>query len=73
MSAINSEVYSIYKTNLCVFLNSGKTFSFKNVVNLVSNESMLAFNYTAVSDRQIKKASFAHSNIAGFSTYMEEV
>ena len=55
--------------NLCIFMPTGKTFSFKNVTFVHNNESYLVFEYKAMSDGETKEASFIKSNIAGYSTY----
>jgi len=44
--------------NLCIFLPTGKTFSFKDVDIINNNETMLVFNYTAMSDDKRKLGSF---------------
>jgi hypothetical protein len=57
--------------NLVVFLPTGKTFSFKYVRNFISNESVITFDYIAMSDGKHKSARFYVNNIAGFGdTYL---
>ena len=41
--------------NICIFTKEGKTFSFKNVTDLVSNETLVTFSYKSVSDDIIKR------------------
>lgn len=36
--------------SLCVFMSSGRTFTFKDVVIIYDNEHMLSFRYSAMSD-----------------------
>lgn len=55
--------------NLCIFLTSGKTFSFKGISIVTDNESVLVFNYTAMSDLRSKTATFLKRNMAGYSTH----
>ena len=55
--------------NICMFLVSGKTFSFKNVVIEYDNESVIQFTYKAMSDGKVKKATFYKQNVAGMSTF----
>lgn len=60
--------------NICIFLPSGKTFSFHDCTITVDNESFLQFWYAAMSDGQQKEAHFPKTNIAGWSiTYYEEM
>lgn len=55
--------------NICIFLPSGKTFTFKDVVGFVACETMLKFQYVAMSDGKQKGAVFQMTNIAGWSTH----
>lgn len=52
---------------LCIFLTSGKTFTFKNVHITQDNESVLVFVYTAMSDSKLKEGTFFKANMAGMS------
>ena len=56
--------------SICIFLNSGRTFTFRNIVILCDNESMLSFSYVAMSDGGSKRAMFPKRGIAGW-TVME--
>lgn len=57
------------KTNrhsiLCIFLNSGHTFTFRNVEVATDNETVVVFRYTAMSDNKSKTATFYKQNVAG--------
>jgi len=55
-----------FKT-LCIFTPCGKTFTFKAGRVICDNESILQFEYAAMSDGYIKVATFPKSNIAGWS------
>jgi uncharacterized protein YbaA (DUF1428 family) len=59
------------KTNLCVFLPSGRTYSFKNVIIVTDNETVIVFSYAAMSDGKTKRATFYKNMVAGISTYMD--
>jgi hypothetical protein len=52
---------------LCIFLMSGKTFTFKWADIITNNESTLVFNYQAMSDQKLKTATFNKNQIAGYS------
>lgn len=52
---------------LCIFMPTGKTFTFKDVELICDNESMLQFNYSAMSDGKTKTASFPKATICGWS------
>lgn len=54
-------------TILCIFCESGRTFTFKNVNILHDNETGLTFDYIAMSDGQVKQATFLKSRIVGWS------
>ena len=53
--------------SLCVFLPTGKTFTFKEVSMIQDNQSVIMFTYRAVSDSRVKEGSFYKDNIAGVS------
>lgn len=55
--------------NLCIFLPTGRTFSFKNVTLLSDNENMIIFSYIAMSDGVEKIATFYKTHIVGISRY----
>ena len=54
--------------NICVFLPSGKTFSFRDIVIETNNEGVLVFTYDAMSDGKRKTFTAQKSAIVGWST-----
>ena len=52
-------------TNICIFLESGRTFTFKDVSEITDNESTLAFSYYAMSDGLRKRVTFSKFRIVG--------
>uniref|UniRef100_A0A6M3ISF2 Uncharacterized protein n=1 Tax=viral metagenome TaxID=1070528 RepID=A0A6M3ISF2_9ZZZZ len=52
---------------LCIFTHYGKTYTFKDVTISCDNETILQFNYSAMSDGKLKTATFPKSNICGWS------
>lgn len=51
-----------------VFLVSGKTFTFKRVIDLVENETGLTFTYASMKDGSAKEAHFPWGHgIVGYS------
>lgn len=50
---------------LCVFLNSGHTFTFRDVTITSDNEKAIRFKYAAMSDGKSKEATFYKQNVAG--------
>lgn len=57
--------------NICLFLQSGRTYSFKNVVITCNNESFLGFTYRAMSDGVAKQMTVQKRAIVGWSTHEE--
>jgi len=55
--------------NICIFMPTGRTFSFKNVTILSDNETAITFEYTAMSDSLGKTATFYKSHVAGVSHF----
>lgn len=53
--------------SICIFTDSGNTFTFKDVEMLCDNESVIQFGYKAMSDELKKIATFPKSNICGWS------
>ena len=53
--------------SICFFLNSGRTFTFREVVVTCDNETVLGFRYKAMSDSEYKEATFQKSQFVGFS------
>lgn len=54
--------------SVCLFLPSGRTFTFRNVCIECDNETSLVLRYTAMSDGQKKVAVIQKSQIVGWST-----
>ena len=52
---------------ICIFTQSGRTYTFKNVEMLCENETVIQFSYKAMSDGKEKIATFPKSNICGWS------
>jgi len=59
------------KENICIFLVSGRTYSFKGVYDVVDNENCISFSYRAMSDGKVKSGVFYKYNgaIAGVSRF----
>ena len=56
-----------------IFLTSGHTFTFRNVRNIVDNETTVSFEYVAMSDGNVKKVVFyKYAGMVGHSGYMVE-
>jgi len=55
------------KESLCIFLPTGRTYTFRNVEILIDNETALVFQYTAMSDGNVKTGTFYKSQIAGIA------
>jgi len=55
--------------SICIFLLSGKTFTFHGVSEFRDNETGLVFSYTAMSDGNQKCGHFLHAQIAGYSRW----
>ena len=52
---------------LTIFMQTGRTFTFKEIEILADNESVISFNYSAMSDGLTKTATFSKNIIAGHS------
>ena len=52
---------------LCLFMNTGRTYTFRNVRLIMDNESVIVFSYTAMSDGLSKTATFYKDHVAGVS------
>jgi len=52
---------------LCIFMESGHTFTFKDVTITCNNETALAFAYIAMSDGNAKHATFLKTRLVGWS------
>lgn len=55
-----------FKT-LCLFLPTGKTYTFRDVVLTTDNETALVFNYVAMSDQKSKTMVVYKDRIVGWS------
>lgn len=55
------------KTTICIFLPTGKTFTFRDAWIALDNENVLEIAYTAMSDGRSKRATFQKSAIAGWA------
>ncbi len=53
---------------LSVFTRDGKTFTFRDVFDITTNEWSMTFGYVAMSDGRMKKGTFFVQNLAGYST-----
>lgn len=53
--------------SLCIFLVSGRTFTFRSVTIEHDNESAITFTYEAMSDGRRKRATFIKLHVAGVS------
>ena len=58
--------------NICIFLESGRTFTFRGVVIIVDNESVLTFDYIAMSDGNTKRVTFSKFRIVGVAQWEEQ-
>jgi hypothetical protein len=52
---------------LCIFTQTGRTYTFKDVEIICDNETVLMFNYSAMSDGKSKTATFPKINLVGWS------
>jgi len=52
---------------LCIFTPTGRTYTFKDVTVICDNETVLCFEYTAMSDGKSKVATFPKTTICGWS------
>ena len=59
------EASGVSASILCVFLNSGHTFTFRDVTVVSDNETAVHFKYAAMSDGKSKEATFYKQNVAG--------
>jgi hypothetical protein len=53
---------------LTVFTKEGKTFTFRTIGTLTTNEYCITFTYQAMSDGRWKTGRFYVENLAGYST-----
>lgn len=52
---------------VCFFTPHGHTFTFRDAMILVDNETVLVVEYTAMSDGQTKRVTMQKKNIVGWS------
>lgn len=52
---------------ICIFTPTGRTYTFKNVEIICDNESVLQFDYSAMSDGLSKTATFPKNTLCGWS------
>ena len=52
---------------ICIFTPTGRTYTFKSIKMLCDNETILQFQYQAMSDSKIKTATFPKNTICGWS------
>lgn len=57
---------------LCIFTPTGRTYTFKNVTLICDNESVLQFEYAAMSDGKAKTATFPKTALCGWSVTGED-
>jgi len=58
--------------NICLFLPTGRTLSFRDIVIISNNESFLTFDYRAMSDSLIKTGTFQKRALVGWSIHEEK-
>lgn len=56
---------------LCIFTQTGNTYTFKDVEIVLNNETVLLFKYSAMSDGKAKTATFPKATICGWSVTPE--
>lgn len=56
--------------SICIFCNSGRTFTFRGCTIIADNETVLVFRYRAMSDEKEKTATILKSSIVGWSVLM---
>lgn len=52
-----------------IFLATGRTFTFRDVIDVVENETSLTFSYKAMSDGKLKTVRFYRPEMVGHSNY----
>ena len=55
--------------SICLFLSTGRTFTFHNTKIVTNNETVLVFDYTAMSDGKLKCMTVQKSQVIGWSQY----
>lgn len=59
------------RDSLCIFLTTGRTYTFRKVNVVSDNETAITFEYEAMSDGLKKKATFFKQHVAGVSAPKE--
>ena len=54
-------------TTICIFLPTGRTFTFRNAAIRLNNETELVIDYTAMSDGLLKTATLQKNHIVGWA------
>ena len=52
-------------SSICFFLNTGRTFTFRDVQIVHDNETCITILYKAMSDNQAKEATFYKTHVVG--------
>lgn len=52
---------------ICIFTQTGRTYTFKSIELLCDNETVIQFSYRAMSDGKEKIATFPKNTICGWS------
>ena len=52
---------------ICLFLSTGKTFTFRDATIVIDNETVLVIQYVAMSDGLIKRVTVQKSQVVGWS------
>jgi len=52
---------------VCIFTQTGLTYTFRNVKMVCDNETVLQFEYAAMSDGMAKTATFPKATLCGWS------
>ena len=55
--------------NICFFVPTGRTYSFRDIESLVVNETVITFDYKAMSDGKTKHMTVYRDALVGFSTH----
>ena len=64
---VGKEVKPMEYDILCIFTQTGRTYTFRNVELTCDNETVLQFNYCAMSDGRCKTATFPKTTLCGWS------
>ena len=53
--------------SICIFTPTGRTYTFKNIAIICNNETVIQFDYSAMSDGKRKTAAFQKIAVCGWS------